>query len=463
MIEVDLRKPLAVRTFGFNIPCREFVINAQVSRDKRMPMVDEFVLRAIHLCERVTPARLAAFFGLDLQELEIVLSDLQTRGLILAEENELLLHPSASELFRASPAGTPTILEVEAFPSRVWFDLISQSIVVWQGLHNVRNLVELKSTFVVKDVAVEFARAAFQDNFRDYLQRFRKVGNVDQWHLYAITDVEAGKFSFAQMTGREELDLSPIPRLSSSLDNTEADQPEKIRLLTDAMVKAFSDLVEPEPSISARGEYGKLMDSTPSAATSPDGTTSLERWVELQQGNDATSRSLIGTSYLDRNRRAISGLIPEDLDIPEDSVLPIVWYRPGGTAWGRSEDLQAALADFRSALRQKKSRDITTAMVFPSVTSKETSRRFERLFDSGLTAPAAMLSPAIEVIWIAGIVAVVSVLVELRTGVSVWIGCATSDRQKIQKIGASIPTDLAGCKEVWAPRKAAVRRTGSMG
>jgi hypothetical protein len=56
-------KPLTVSTYGFNVPCRRFLITANITRDKRFPVVDEFVLRVLKLCERVPVKRLGAYFG----------------------------------------------------------------------------------------------------------------------------------------------------------------------------------------------------------------------------------------------------------------------------------------------------------------------------------------------------------------------------------------------------------------
>jgi hypothetical protein len=54
----DDGKPLTVSTYGFNVPCRRFLITANITRDKRFPVVDEFVLRVLKLCERVPVKRL---------------------------------------------------------------------------------------------------------------------------------------------------------------------------------------------------------------------------------------------------------------------------------------------------------------------------------------------------------------------------------------------------------------------
>ena len=71
-----------IRSFGFNIPCRRFLIRANVARDRRLSVVDEFVLRALKLCEDVPVRRLATYFGFTAAETETVMADLASSGLV---------------------------------------------------------------------------------------------------------------------------------------------------------------------------------------------------------------------------------------------------------------------------------------------------------------------------------------------------------------------------------------------
>ena len=232
MNDLDLAEPTQVSSFGFNVPCREFIIAAQVTRDKRMPMVDEFALRALHLCESVSVSRLARFFGFSQTEMEIVLADLQARTLITLEGNEVSLHSTGKELFRTSGDGQPVITDVESFPARIWFDLISKNMIRSRGLHNVKNLISLTPSLGRVDIPESFAREAFHDNFRDYLRLIRRIKNPEAWGLYAICDVAPGRFSYAQISGKQALVLGGQPKLETTLIETETDRPQKLRLLT---------------------------------------------------------------------------------------------------------------------------------------------------------------------------------------------------------------------------------------
>jgi hypothetical protein len=58
----EARQPVTVCTYGFNVPCRRFLIRANVTRDRRLPVVDEFVLRTLKLCERSCPSACCVFW-----------------------------------------------------------------------------------------------------------------------------------------------------------------------------------------------------------------------------------------------------------------------------------------------------------------------------------------------------------------------------------------------------------------
>jgi hypothetical protein len=95
----DLRA-LPVDCFDFLVPCRRFSIRSNVTRDRQMPVVDEFVLRLIHVTERISIERLQGFFGFSQAEMEIVLLDLQADGLIAVADDFISLTAAANALFR---------------------------------------------------------------------------------------------------------------------------------------------------------------------------------------------------------------------------------------------------------------------------------------------------------------------------------------------------------------------------
>ena len=96
-----------VATYGFNVPCRRFVLTSNIARDRRLSLVDEFVLRILKATEKLPAARLGAFLGFTPGETFTVVADLQNRGLLSLTGQDVDLAPAAHELFRGAAHGAP--------------------------------------------------------------------------------------------------------------------------------------------------------------------------------------------------------------------------------------------------------------------------------------------------------------------------------------------------------------------
>lgn len=447
MIDLDFSEPTQVSSFGFNVPCREFIIAAHVTRDKRMPMVDEFALRALNLCESVSVSRLARFFGFTQTEMEIVLADLQTRTLIALDGNEVSLHSTGKELFRTSGDGPPVISAVESFPARIWFDLISKNMIRSRGLHNVKNLIGLMPSPSRTDIPESFAREAFHDNFRDYLRLIRRIKNPEAWGLYAISDVSPGRFSYAQISGKQALVLGSQPKLETTLIETETDRPQKLRLLTDAMGHALASLSDPEPAAAARSEYARLTYSAfIDDSMNAEGFVDLNAWLRRERASsDPEVAPFVGSLCLERNRKSLTSLIARKSEggQPPEEAWDLFWFRPGGTIWGLTEDLQITIGELRAMSRRAPSGEggLVTTLIAPASVSSDSVKRFDRIFDRGLSARAGRSSPSVEVLLLRGVCAVVSLLVPLAKDVHVWIGRMTVKPEDVARISERLRPD----------------------
>lgn len=123
-MNMDENNTFETNTFGFNLPCRQFVIAAEMTKERRLPMVDEFILRTLLVVKSISADTLARFFGFEGRDLGIAISDLQSRSLVTVDGDSLSLHPSAKEIFRTSTEDAPTITVAEPLNADVWFDLV---------------------------------------------------------------------------------------------------------------------------------------------------------------------------------------------------------------------------------------------------------------------------------------------------------------------------------------------------
>ncbi len=206
-------EPTTVSTFGFNIPCRRFLLRANVTRDRRLPVVDEFVLRALKVCEFVPVRRLATYFGFTAAEIEMVLADLTSVGLVTVEGDTAQLHPSAQEHFRGSEDGTPHVIEVESWVVRLWFDLVSKNMASPDRARSAKNLIDIRPSNMARDLPASFAKKAFEENFAEYLRKVRRVPNPDRFALYSVSKSIPERFGSLVFRLDENLVFDPEPRL----------------------------------------------------------------------------------------------------------------------------------------------------------------------------------------------------------------------------------------------------------
>lgn len=431
-------------TFGFNLPCRQFVIAAERTKERRLPMVDEFILRTLLVVKSISAARLARFFGFEGRDLGIAISDLQSSGFISVEGDILSLHPSAQEMFRTSDEAAPTITVAEPLHADVWFDLVTKHMVSGRGLRNVQHLIQLP---VRQNLNEAEARAAFHENFRDYLRIARNDKNADQWSLYSILDVHSGRYSFVQIGGSERLTLLGTPKLESHLHLHEHDKKGQGRQLTETMLAELRRLDHVAPSQASFHEFARMFNHCNwSQWFSPDGNFDLSRWYQHEIRSSSESIvPLVGYPYVERNRRSITNLLDSaSLNTGGDHRWQAWWLRPGGSLWGATEDVPSTLEALRGVIRARaKGGTLSSVLVSPASTTEQVARMFSRVFDRGIRAPVKRTPTALEVLIVADCVAVVSVMVALSDTVHVPVGYATNDEEAVRRIA-----DLSAISEL---------------
>lgn len=382
------------------------------------------------------------------------------RGLITVEDEAIALHASASEHFRgASEDGVPRIMEIDTWFERIWFDLVSRNMMTPERTRPSRNLIEIRPDDGARELPTAFARRAFEDNFAEYLRKVRRINNPDRFGLYSIPDVEAGRFGFVVLKGREELVLGPQPSIQPHLLDVDVESSSRYRSLINAMTDAYRRLSTAEPSAAALADYGRLTGDRTVQAAHVDGRLfDLARWQADEETRDSPDRRpLVGASYLDRNvdvlvelleRRAFPALKGQTA-----REVDLAWFRPAGSAWGCSPDLPEALSNLRAAFRRGLSKDWTlrTTLVLPQSARRDHPRRFDRIFDRGLIAPTGQLSPALEVVLMRGVGALTLVRVSMGGTVEFPVGSVTTDAKALERLETHLKLGvLANGEELWS-------------
>ena len=136
------------------------------------------------------------------------------------------------------------------------------------------------------------------------------------------------------------------------------------------------------------------------------------------------------------------GLSQISHDRPRD--LELLWFRPTGTSWGTSPDLEAAIASIRGAVRRTLSRSwgVRTSLIVPQVSRNENNKRFDRTFDRACFAAPGYLSPALEVVLLKGVAAIVTVCVRLSAATFVPVGFAMVDTVAVNRLEKALRLEV---------------------
>jgi hypothetical protein len=429
-----------------------------MTRDKRMPVVDEFYLRALKLFDRVPVRKLGAYFGFSEAETEIVTADLVTRGFIEVEGDTVALHPSAHDKFSVSDDGVPRTTEIETSVEHVWFDLVSRNIMPADRTRTSRNLIDIKPDDVAREMPAAFARAAFEQNFTDYLRTVRRIADPERIGLYSISGVEAGRFGFVVVKGREELVLDPQPKLDPHMFEVEIGNFAQFRPLSEALWDAYRSLTSATPSAAALSDYFRLTgDETVTRGHNQGGYFDIATWFDRQgAAGNPNLQPVVGATYIERNAeffvKMIEAFALPRLPANKPDTLDLIWCRPTGTRWGTSPDLEACVSSIRGAVRRTLSRSWTlrTTLIVPQISKSENNKRFERQFDQAYFSGAGYLSPAIEVLLVRGIAAMVTVYVRLSATTSVPVGFVFLDSKVVAALDKSLRfDDVFGGTPIW--------------
>ena len=414
---------LQVDAVDFQVPCRRFTIKANVTRERQMPVVDEFVLRLVHVVQKISVERLAGYFGFSGSEIETVLLELTERGLLESDDREISLSPKGQELFKGLTEGElPRLAAIEPWTEGVWFDLVSRNIMTPARFRSLPNLLSIPEQPNARQVPETYARTAFEQNFHDYARRVRRHPDADQLAIYSISEVEAGIYGYQPMPAECWLDCGTTLETSLHLPFADND-PARFALLSMAAVDVWAMLSGPEQSASGLADYERMTGDDRPGRLRQSGDAST--WSQVLALGDRDGDPLIfGATYLDYNVGKFCGVIESALAAGRTaSGSPsIIWLRPGGTAWGRTFKVGETLQRIDETLSSGGVKDAQTIMIVPRAVPTGQRRNLKRVFDEGRLAPTGFYPADLEIILIPGVAAMVALHMDVgRHGAPIGI------------------------------------------
>lgn len=440
---------IEVDAVDFQIACRRFTIRATITRDRQLPVVDEFVLRLLAILDRVPVARMRSWFGFSVGEMETVLVDMNQRGLIEFHGNDVALAPAGRELFKSSGVeGVPHVVEVAPFVSDVWFDLVSRTMVPRSRSRPAEYLVKLTEVPEARDLPEAFARRAFEDNFRDYARRIRRIPDPDAINLYSISGVEGGAYGFQALQAQLVLDLNRVcvrPTFPEAADSAVG-----FHKLAVAANDAWQIVTGPDQASGVMAEFER-MTGDDRLSQLPKRTDDPEAWVEafkLSEVPGAGYRPGVGATYLKGNvDRLLQKFAEANFD---QGVAEIIWLRPNGSTWGRTVRVADTLSKIRDGLRNNNQTDVRTVLAMPRSTTKSTRLNHKRIFDRGVLLPQGHLPSNLEVLLVPGIAAIVNIHVPVEQH-AVPIGGLVTDQKRLSRIAERLGViHNKGIEDLWS-------------
>lgn len=440
---------LAADTLDILVPCRRFFIKAQVTEDRQLPIVDEFVLRLVKVAERISTERLRRYFGFRDSELQAVLLDLTASSLVSLDGGDVILTPTAMNLFQqAGPNGVPRLTSVEPWETDVWFDLVSRNMMRGVRYRPAANLLTLEEDAAARKLPEAFARQAFETNFRDFAKRVRGHPNADRLAIYAVSEVVPAGFGYQTVTAEIQFSIRESVEFRLSFPGLQQD-PLRFSTLTSAVADRWSKLQDPGSSAEGTATYERL--------TGDDRPRTLQQskdwrdWLPLlQSGAKAGRRPIFGASYLPANAAAFCDVLYDRLKQAGSATNPIevVWFRPGGDAWGRSNRVLDMLGEIRDTARRSGRALAETSLVVPRATPNASRRSSRKTFDQGILAPSGQLPADLEVVLVPGLAACVVIHLPLGQR-TLGIGTILTDADALRRIERRVSRERQDSSVLW--------------
>ncbi|WP_146198085.1 hypothetical protein [Caulobacter endophyticus] len=448
---------IEVDAIDFQIACRRFNIRATITRERQMPVVDEFVLRLLAVTERMPLSRLRAWFGFSEAEMETVLLDLGRRALVEFQGDDVILAAAGRDLFRGvSDDGVPQLVEVAPMLSDVWFDLVSRNMVPRSRPRQHAYLVRLREQPDARELPESFAREAFEANFRDYARRIRRFPDADSVNLYSISDVEGGRYGYQTLRAGVTFDPVRFSMRPSFPDLDDA--PANFGKLTVAANDAWQMLEGSDVAPGTAHEYERMTGDQRLAGLFQD-SAAAEAWgIALAPSSQEGFKATVGAIYLGANVDLLVDAIAAAGKTRES--LELVWVRPNGSSWGRSLCLADAMQTIREATRKAGASNTRAALLVPRSTHKSIRLDHKRVFETGTLLPQGHLPTNLEVFLIPGLAALVNVHMPVG-GRSVPIGGMVTDPKRLSRIEERLKTAGERWEDIWRwdPRKVQIAKS----
>ena len=345
----------------FGLPIESYRVDAYITRDERLPVVTEYVLRLLKICDSLTLAALRDYFGFSDGETLSVIDSLKRQGLIETSDESIVLSMFALEKFAASGDDYPRFTKVESRRDNVTFDLLSFTpLPSRSNTLLTENVMRLSASDDFIGSSVEFAKAAYYKRFPE-IARMNEGLKKDAINVYSVEDIQSKKRGYLPIPVTFSLNQEGQINRYAEESFEEGAAPELVKAFHEQVSEAFP--TSQKADIGAFEQFvenfdvpflwkyviGKSFDLYRYASDLKSGAVLAPKGV----------RPLFGNLYLPHNAEILARRIKSQrTDVRRKFLLTDVgWLAPDHEFWGRGEAFQQAAHEFSSAMSVKSHND----------------------------------------------------------------------------------------------------------
>lgn len=431
MTESMLSIPLHRVTF--KVPVQRFRTVFSVTQESRLSVVDEFALRLIAVCGRVTAGDFLGFFGYNQREGVEVLNNLLAWDFVTESDGQVTLTASGESLFPQGSSDHPRMVELDERDEILRMDLLDFRLIgdgarcVSLGVCARLETSEPLQTSNYGDVV----SAALDRQFNDYALRKKLDPGA---RLYAVSSVSAR----TRYEHPVDVDLNLVLGRTATVDHSFDADPDDVPRFAGALREWLS---QPVHSDEQADDWSYVRDLFHLALPSPPEPDDLVTFRDTRNSADllAVVGSLSVDSVLDRVTEFIADTVNQsEGDAPEE----LYWLPCDSRFWFRSRSSWSALDSLYEAMTQ--TQEPTSCLVLRTNRNQSKLHPLTKRF-SDVRVTGCRLPPGVEVLLSEGAWCVVLAWLPMTgDAIPVPVGFVTSRKSILDQVILDLNLSASG-------------------
>jgi hypothetical protein len=177
-----------INQITYSLPCQSFEIDYAFTKQERLPIVTEFVIRLIYVCNTVLISQIQEYFGFSLKETEVLVQNLISERLVSFNfDDELELTEYAKSKFAESSDELPRFFRIENKTEFVSFNLVSFNPI--DSMRTRSNALSIN--LLEKDEHISKSKYFAEKSFQSHFYKIAKANQQELPELYKIVNVVA--------------------------------------------------------------------------------------------------------------------------------------------------------------------------------------------------------------------------------------------------------------------------------